>query len=83
MLPDLKIGDLLVVPGMGAYTKASATSFNGFQPPVTVLDTVESVPRRRQKRIAARPRRISSGSSARVSPRRLPPANPTPVPPLA
>jgi ornithine decarboxylase len=83
MLPDLKIGDLLVVPGMGAYTKASATSFNGFQPPVTVLDTGESVPRRRQKQIAARPRRVSSGSSARVSPRRLPSATPTPVPPLA
>ena len=34
MLPDLEIGDLLIVPSMGAYTKASATSFNGFQPPV-------------------------------------------------
>lgn len=28
-LPDLEIGDLLLVAGMGAYTNASATDFNG------------------------------------------------------
>ena len=33
MLPRLEIGDLLLVPGMGAYTSVSATSFNGFPPP--------------------------------------------------
>lgn len=29
LLPDLKIGDLLLVPTMGAYTNASACPFNG------------------------------------------------------
>jgi ornithine decarboxylase len=29
-LPALDIGDLLIVPGMGAYTNASASTFNGF-----------------------------------------------------
>lgn len=29
-LPPLEIGDLLIVPGMGAYTNASASTFNGF-----------------------------------------------------
>jgi ornithine decarboxylase len=82
MLPDLEIGDLLVVPGMGAYTRASATSFNGFQPPVTVLDTGEEVLRKRQRRIA-RPRPVAPRSAARISPRRLPAAAPTTVPPLA
>ncbi|MFH1312283.1 MAG: type III PLP-dependent enzyme [Candidatus Eisenbacteria bacterium] len=39
VLPGLDIGDLLLVPGMGAYTNASATSFNGFAPPpLIVLD---------------------------------------------
>jgi ornithine decarboxylase len=38
-LPRLDIGDILLVPGMGAYTSASATSFNGFEPPrMVVLD---------------------------------------------
>jgi ornithine decarboxylase len=32
LLPQLQIGDLLLVPGMGAYTHASATFFNGFNP---------------------------------------------------
>jgi ornithine decarboxylase len=29
MLPDLEIGELLLVPTMGAYTSASASNFNG------------------------------------------------------
>lgn len=29
LLPDLEIGELLVVPTMGAYTSASASNFNG------------------------------------------------------
>jgi len=36
-LPRLAVGDLLLVPGMGAYTSASATSFNGFAPPSTIV----------------------------------------------
>ena len=28
-LPDLEIGELLLVPTMGAYTSASASGFNG------------------------------------------------------
>ncbi|MGD0276244.1 MAG: type III PLP-dependent enzyme [Syntrophales bacterium] len=36
-LPRLAVGDLLLVPGMGAYTSASATSFNGFAPPQTIV----------------------------------------------
>lgn len=28
-LPDLAVGELLLVPSMGAYTSASATGFNG------------------------------------------------------
>jgi ornithine decarboxylase len=28
-LPELEIGELLVVPTMGAYTCASASNFNG------------------------------------------------------
>jgi len=35
-LPPLEIGDLLLVDGMGAYTNASATPFNGL-PPTKVL----------------------------------------------
>jgi ornithine decarboxylase len=31
-LPDLSIGEVVYVPNMGAYTLASATSFNGFTP---------------------------------------------------
>ena len=34
-LPPAEIGDLLIVPGMGAYTNASASTFNGF--PLTRL----------------------------------------------
>jgi ornithine decarboxylase len=37
ILPELDIGDILLVPGMGAYTNASATSFNGFEPPRLVV----------------------------------------------
>jgi ornithine decarboxylase len=36
-LPKLEIGDLLLVPGMGAYTCASATFFNGFSPARTLV----------------------------------------------
>jgi len=32
-IPELKIGDWLYFPEMGAYTTASASSFNGFCPP--------------------------------------------------
>jgi ornithine decarboxylase len=35
-LPDLEIGELLLVPTMGAYTCASASNFNG-------LDTVQMI----------------------------------------
>ncbi len=31
MLPDLDIGELLLVPTMGAYTSASASNFNGLE----------------------------------------------------
>jgi len=31
-LPELDIGELLLVPTMGAYTSASATNFNGLEP---------------------------------------------------
>jgi len=48
-LPELEIGDLLLVPGMGAYTKASATSFNGFLPPVTVVEPDERVSLKRRR----------------------------------
>ncbi len=82
LLPDLEIGDLLIVPGMGAYTRASATCFNGFQPPVTVLDTGENVPKKRAKRVAG-PRRTQPRAASRIAPRRLPATNPTTVPPLA
>jgi ornithine decarboxylase len=30
-LPDLDIGELLLVPTMGAYTCASASNFNGLE----------------------------------------------------
>lgn len=36
-LPKLEIGDLLLVPGMGAYTSVSATFFNGLNPARTVV----------------------------------------------
>src|SRR5262249_49550063 len=32
LLPDLEIGELLLVPSMGAYTSASASNFNGLGP---------------------------------------------------
>jgi len=38
-LPDLKIDDLILVPGMGAYTIVSASNFNGFKrAKVVVID---------------------------------------------
>ena len=36
-LPPMEIGDLILVPGMGAYTSVSASHFNGFPPPRLVL----------------------------------------------
>ncbi|MBI5408385.1 MAG: type III PLP-dependent enzyme, partial [Nitrospirae bacterium] len=36
-LPELEVGDLLLAPGMGAYTVASATNFNGFSVPETLV----------------------------------------------
>ncbi len=30
-LPKMDIGDILIVPGMGAYTSSSASEFNGFE----------------------------------------------------
>lgn len=32
-LPELAVGDILLVPTMGAYTRVSASRFNGFSPP--------------------------------------------------
>jgi ornithine decarboxylase len=29
LLPELQVGELLLVPSMGAYTAASASAFNG------------------------------------------------------
>ncbi|MBI4477115.1 MAG: type III PLP-dependent enzyme [Acidobacteria bacterium] len=63
MLPELEIGDLLLVPGMGAYTKASATSFNGFAPPVTVVEPDERVSLKR-RRVTTRVARIAARSLA-------------------
>ena len=83
MLPDLEIGDLLIVPGMGAYTRASATSFNGFQPPVTVVDDGRSAPRKRSRRVAAKPGTARPRAATGITPRRLPANEPTTVPPLA
>ncbi|MGE5371699.1 MAG: type III PLP-dependent enzyme [Solirubrobacterales bacterium] len=36
-LPSLEIGDMLLVPSMGAYTSCSSTSFNGILPARTVV----------------------------------------------
>ena len=30
MMPNLEMGDLVLVPDCGSYTTASATTFNGF-----------------------------------------------------
>lgn len=39
-MEDLKIGDWLVFPNMGAYTRATASEFNGFpRPEVIVIDS--------------------------------------------
>jgi ornithine decarboxylase len=50
-LPRLDIGDLLLVPGMGAYTSASATFFNGFAPTRTAV--IEEI-------IRTKPRQLDS-----------------------
>lgn len=82
MLPDLEIGDLLIVPGMGAYTKASATSFNGFQPPVTVVDDGQSAPAKKARRVPSKPRAVRPRAAAGITSRRVPATAPTTVPPL-
>ena len=82
MLPDLQIGDLLIVPSMGAYTKASATTFNGFQPPVTVVDDGRSAVRKRARRVASTPR-AARPRAADITPRQAPASTPTPVSPSA
>lgn len=50
LLPELSIGDLLLVPDCGAYTSASATTFNGFAAARTLYDEDEPVcaPARRE-----------------------------------
>ena len=83
LLPNLEVGDLLIVPGMGAYTKASATSFNGFQPPVTIVDDGQSAPRKKARRVASKPRAVRPRAAAGISSRREPATTPTTVPPLA
>ncbi len=73
MLPELEVGDLLLVPAMGAYTRASATWFNGFNPPATVID----------ERMSPKVRRIGPRTSpvgarpTRMPPRRLSAASAT------
>lgn len=32
LLPNLSIGDIILIPSMGAYTNVSATNYNGFKP---------------------------------------------------
>jgi len=83
MLPDLQVGDLLIVPSMGAYTKASATSFNGFQPPVTVVDDGRSAPRKRARRVESKTRAARPRAAAGITPRQAPASTPTPVSPSA
>ena len=68
---------------MGAYTKASATSFNGFQPPVTVVDDGQSAPRKRTRRVASKPRAAGPRAVRGITPRQVPASTPTPVAPLA
>lgn len=48
-LPRLDIGDLILVPGMGAYTSASATSFNGFAP--SRIAVIEEVTRTKPRQL--------------------------------
>jgi ornithine decarboxylase len=82
-LPNLEVGDLLLVPSMGAYTKASATSFNGFQPPVTVVDDGQTAPRKRTRRVSSKRRSESAPSAGEITPRPVPASEPTPVSPTA
>ncbi len=82
LLPELQLGDLLIVPGMGAYTKASATAFNGFQPPVTIVDDGQGAPPRRPRRVS-KPRAVRPRAASGITARRLPADSPTPVAPLA
>lgn len=37
LLPQLKLDDLIIVPNIGAYSWASATTFNGFDKPKVIL----------------------------------------------
>ena len=48
-LPKLDLGDLLLVPGMGAYTSASATFFNGFAP--TRIAVIEEITRTKPRQL--------------------------------
>jgi ornithine decarboxylase len=49
-MPKLSAGDLILAPGMGAYTIASATSFNGFAPPKTIIMQNENQVREKKSR---------------------------------
>jgi ornithine decarboxylase len=82
-LPNLEVGDLLLVPSMGAYTKASATSFNGFQPPVTVVDDGQTAPRKRTRRVSSKRRPAGPRGAGEIAPRPVPAPEPTPVSPIA
>jgi ornithine decarboxylase len=37
MMPEMQLDDLVIVPSIGAYSWASATTFNGFEKPKVVL----------------------------------------------
>ena len=44
MMEQLEVGDWLYFPLMGAYTSATASEFNGFPKPYSVLDTESLLP---------------------------------------
>jgi len=41
-LPELEIGDWIIFENMGSYTRAAASTFNGFQPPAVQYIVSES-----------------------------------------
>lgn len=41
-LPELEVGDWIIFENMGAYTRAAASPFNGFQPPAVQYIVAES-----------------------------------------
>lgn len=51
MMPELKMGDLLLVPNCGAYTSASSTTFNGFQQAPVFIYEEQALPK--EERTAA------------------------------